>query len=142
MYRQIQNKNQRKPALAPKPANDTRWNRRHDETKRANIIMGDVCLTMKQLLGPDGDDYNLLTPEEKETQNIERLMYTDRDKMIMRQFEATSLDAKNFSLFTQEKGSTNAYLLFQVQYVLQRSRCASFEMASGKLCFSYYNIAV
>ena len=133
VYKQIQKKNQRNPALAPKPANDTRWNARHDESKRANIIMGDVCLTLKELLGPNGDDRNLLTPEEKRTENYDRLSYTDHDKLVLRQFEASAIDAKNFSLFTQEKGNTNAYLLFQVQYVLQCSRRDHFEMASGKL---------
>ncbi|KAL7474701.1 hypothetical protein ACHAW6_003559 [Cyclotella cf. meneghiniana] len=47
--RAIQKKNQHDMVLEPKPANDTRWNGCHDETKHANMIMGDVCLAIKEL---------------------------------------------------------------------------------------------
>ena len=94
--------------------------------------MGDVCLSLKELLRPDGDDCELLTAEEHKSGDIDRLSYTEDDKMVLRQFEATSLDAKAFSMFTQKKGNTNAYLLFQVQLVLKNSRRNSFTMPSGK----------
>ena len=128
VLRDIQKNRNRNPILTPKPCNDTRWNGRHDET---TFIMGDMCLTLDMLLGPNGDDHDLLTANEKETENYDRLCYTNDDKMVLRQFEATSADAKQFSLFTQEKGNTNAYLLFQIQMVLQRTRRDSFEMAEG-----------
>jgi hypothetical protein len=131
VLRDIQKNRNRNPILTPKPCNDTRWNGRHDETKRANIIMGDMCTTLEMLLEPNGDDHDLLTADEKETENYDRLCYTDDDKMVLRQFESTSADAKQFSLFTQEKGNTNAYLLFQIQMVLQRTRRDYFEMAEG-----------
>ena len=132
MYKNIQKKNDRKPMLVPKPANDTRWNARHDETQRANIIMGDICLALKELLSPHGDDFDLLTSEEMRAGDIDRLSYTDDDKMVLRQFEATAKDAKAFSMFTQKKGNTNAYLLLEVQLVLANSRRDSFTMPSGE----------
>ncbi len=132
VLREIQKKNLRDPALTPKPCNDTRWNGHHDETKRANIIMHDLCLANEELLGPGGADRNLLTPEEIEAENYSRLAHTERDQDVLQQFEATSADAKQFSLFTQEKGNTNAYILFQIQMVLQRTSSSTFEMPSGK----------
>ena len=132
VYKNIQKKNQRDPPLAPKPANDTRWNGRHDETQRANIIMGDLSLALKELLSPDGDDYDLLTLDEMRAGNIDRLSYTAEDKMVLRQFEAAAKDAKAFSMFTQKKGNTNSYLLFEVQLVLTNSRRDSFTMPSGE----------
>ena len=96
--------------------------------------MGDVCLAIKEMLRLDGEDHNLLTPAEVLTNDYDRLTYTDSGKMILRQFEATSADAKQFSLFVQEKGNTTAYLLFQIQMVLQWSKAEYFGMASSKLC--------
>ena len=81
VLRSVQKKHQREPTLTPKPCNNTRWNGRHDKTKHANIIMGDVCLTIKFLLRPNGDDRDLLTANEKEDENFDRLTYTDHDKM-------------------------------------------------------------
>ena len=47
------------------------------------MIMGDVCLAIKELLSPDGDDHDLLTPDEIANGDYDRLTYTDSDKMIL-----------------------------------------------------------
>jgi hypothetical protein len=49
--------------------------------------MGDICDTVDALLDPSGEDYNLLTSDEKEAKDKSRVSYTDDDKMILRQFE-------------------------------------------------------
>jgi hypothetical protein len=70
LYRGIQETHSRKPMLNPKPANDTRWNARIIETCRALEIMDDVQETNKTLLAEDGDNYNLLSEEEKQSGDI------------------------------------------------------------------------
>ena len=94
-YRQVQTKKERKPLLNPDPANETRWNGCIDEIIQANLIMGDVCDTVDALLDPSGDDYNLLTSDEKESKDKSRVSYTDDDKMILWQFEGAATPAKN-----------------------------------------------
>ncbi len=64
-YHDVKDKNACSPCLAPLPGKDTRWNLRQDETKRANIIMGDVCETLAGLLDVGGDDYDLLNADEE-----------------------------------------------------------------------------
>jgi hypothetical protein len=44
--------------------------------------MGNVCKTFEQLLAVDGDGYNKLMQEERESHNIDRLTYTPHDKMV------------------------------------------------------------
>jgi hypothetical protein len=48
--------------------------------------MGDVCDTVDALLDPSGDEYSLLTSEEKESVDMGCLSNTDDDKMILWQF--------------------------------------------------------
>jgi hypothetical protein len=121
--------------LNPKPANDTRWNARNIETCRALEIMDDVQETNKTLLAEDGDDYNLLSEEEKQSGDIERFTYTDDNIMTLRQWEAASDGAKYFSKFTQENGNTISYMLLEVQIALDNCRTEWFQMAAGKSCF-------
>ena len=64
IYKQIQKKTQHNPMLAPKQANEKRWNGCQDETKHADMTMGDVNYTIKELLSPDGDDFDMLTTKE------------------------------------------------------------------------------
>jgi hypothetical protein len=45
--------------------------------------MGDICDTVDTLLDPSGDDYSLLTSDEKAFGDISHLSYTDNDKMIL-----------------------------------------------------------
>ena len=82
------------------------------------------------LLGDDGDDHVLL---EKSSGGIDQLTYTYHDKMVLRQFEAAGLEAKLFSKFSQEKSSTFAYLLLEVQIVLRRS--TSSNLKCTKVCY-------
>ena len=124
----VQEKHKREPKLAPKPGNDTRWNSWHVEAERANLIMGDLCIANACLLDHDGDDYPLV---KLATDGIESLTYSDEEKMVIRQFEASGLEAKLFSKFSQERTSTYAYLLLEVQVVLQRSTSNTFEMHGG-----------
>eukprot|EP00956_Cyclotella_meneghiniana_P033656 scaffold98044_cov37-Cyclotella_meneghiniana.AAC.1 len=130
IYRGIMTRYNRCPQLMPKPAGDTRWDGRQDETRRANIIMGDVCKTFETLLAVDGDDYNELTEEEKTSGDITRLTYTPHDKMVLRQFEVSAMEAKYFSKYTQQHGNTNINLLLEIQMTLQNSRKDYFTMPS------------
>jgi hypothetical protein len=70
--------------LNPGQGNKTRWDNFIEEAKRAVTIMGDVCETNVKLLGPGGDDHNLLTPAEAAATDYSRLNYMDLDKMILR----------------------------------------------------------
>jgi hypothetical protein len=42
--------------------------------------MADICDTVDALLEPNGDDYNLLTSNEKATGDTSHLSYTEDDK--------------------------------------------------------------
>ncbi|KAL7536970.1 hypothetical protein ACHAWF_005621 [Thalassiosira exigua] len=83
VYRGIQEKKARDPCLVPDPANEVRWQSKYDETDRANIIMGDVSDSVTALLSPDGNDYSLLTDEERASEDTTRLAYTDRNKKVL-----------------------------------------------------------
>jgi hypothetical protein len=63
-YCNVQKSHSGKPMLKPDPGNKTHWDNLIEEAKRAVTIMGDVCETNIKLLGPGGDDHNLLTPAE------------------------------------------------------------------------------
>jgi hypothetical protein len=131
IYHGIQRKNNRKPMLNPKPGNDTRWDATVDETRRANIIMSDVAATLDILLAPDGDDYNMLNDNEKNSGNIERLSYSEHDIMVMRQYEASAMEAKYFSKFTQERGNSYSSMLLEIKIVLENCSSDYFGMHSG-----------
>jgi hypothetical protein len=49
----------------------------------------------------------------------------------LRQFEASSMGAKYFSKFTQERGNTSAYLMLEIQTVLLRCGSDIFPMHEG-----------
>ena len=132
IYQGIQRKNNRKPMLKPKPGNDTRWDATVDETRRAVIIMSDVTDTLDLLLSPDGDDYNMLNADEQDNGLTERLSYNERDVMVMRQYEATAMEAKYFSKFTQERGSSYSSLLLEIKMVLENCSGDYFAMHSGR----------
>ena len=82
VYHGIQIKNNRKPKLNPDPANETRWNATIDETIQANVIMGDICDTIDELVSPMGEDHYMLNRQELDDINFSRLTYTDHDIMI------------------------------------------------------------
>jgi hypothetical protein len=132
VYAGIQKKNNRQPMLKPKPGNDTRWDATVDEVHRANIIMSDVAATLDVLLAPDGDDYNLHNDEEKSNGNTERLSYDERDVMVLRQYEASAMEAKYFSKFTQERGNSYSSMLLEIKIALQNCSGDYFTMHSGK----------
>jgi hypothetical protein len=94
--------------------------------------MNDTCETLKMLLCEGGEDYNLLSPEEKATGNIDRLAYTDDDIDVLRQFEGAAFGAKYFSLFTQETGkNAYAYLLLHAVIAIKECRKDYFTMHEG-----------
>lgn len=101
IFRSVQERKGRTPPLGPDPANETRWGGTIDEVSRANMIMGDTMDTLDILLAPDGDDYSMLSPKEKETNDLSRFTYTDQDKKVLRQFEGASRPAKAFCKFLQ-----------------------------------------
>jgi hypothetical protein len=131
VLREIQREYGREPMLGPDPGNDTRWDSREDEARRATIIMHDLCKANFLMLSVGGDDHNLLTDEEKKSGDIDRLAYTAEEIMALRQFEASSMEAKYFSKFTQERGNTSAYLLLEIQTVLLRCGSDVFPMHEG-----------
>lgn len=94
--------------------------------------MGDICKANKKLLAPGGEDYFLLTANERNTGDISNHTYTDHDRMVLRQYEASALPAKGFSKFTQERGSSYAYLLLEIKITLQSCSCDYFSMNSGE----------
>jgi hypothetical protein len=80
VYHGIQFKNNRKPKLNPDPANETRWNATIDETIQANVIMGDICDTIDELVSPTGEDHYMLNRQELDDNNFSWLTYADRVK--------------------------------------------------------------
>ena len=136
-YRQVQTKKERKPLLNPDPANETRWNGCIDETIRANLIMGDICDTVDALLDPSGDDYNLLTSDEKESEDKSRVSYTDDDKMILWQFEGAATPAKMFSKFLQDRRNAPPYVLFEARMAIQSTSLNLYAIVSGKNCVGW-----
>ena len=136
-YRQVQTKKERKPLLNPDPANETRWNGCIDETIRANLIMGDICDTVDALLDPSGDDYNLLTSDEKESEDKSCVSYTDDDKTILRQFEGAATPAKIFSKFLQDRRNAPPYVLFEARMAIQSTSLNSYTIVSGKNCVGW-----
>jgi hypothetical protein len=133
VFLSIQKKRERKPLLKPNPSVETRWNSSIDETTRANLIMGDMCETMCVLLDRGGYDYDQLTTAEKSLGDKSRLTYTNRDKMILRQYEFAASPAKTFSLFTQDKKDTWSYILFAARIAVNTSREESFAILPGML---------
>jgi len=92
-FQNIQAKKERKPPLGSKPGNATRWQAKILEAERSNMIMGDMSECLAELYSPGGIDYGNLTSEEKTSGDLDRVMYTDEDKMILRQYEAAASPA-------------------------------------------------
>ena len=130
----VQTRKNRNPHLGPKPRNDTRWDSTYDETKRSNQITGDICDTNKSLLCEGGDDRDLLSTAEKNSNSYERLSYTSKDKTINRQYEGSAFPSRNFSKFLQDRRNTPSYVLFEGRLVVKETSAKWFAMHSGKLC--------
>jgi hypothetical protein len=96
--------------------------------------MADICDTVDDLLEPNGDDYNLLTRDEKSNGETNRLPYTKDDKKILRQFEGAATSAKMFSKFLQDRRNAPPYVLFEAKMTIQSTSANSFAIVSGKLC--------
>jgi hypothetical protein len=101
---------------------------------RANLIMADICDTVDALLEPNGDNYNLLTSDEKATGDTSHLSYTEDDKKILWQFEGAATSAEMFSKFLQDRRSAPPYVLFEARMAIQSTSAKSFAIVSGKLC--------
>ncbi len=68
----VQERHERKPKLSPDLAGETRWNGVIDETVRANMIMGEMCETIMELLDVGGEDCGLLTADEVSMRSVQR----------------------------------------------------------------------
>jgi len=88
--------------------------------------MGDICDTNAILLSPDGDNYGLLTDEEKEKSDISQLAYTERDKKALRQYEGAAVAAKAFSKLSQGRRNTSPYMLFGAHLAVQQTTASYF----------------
>ena len=77
-------------------------------------------------------DYHLLTAEERKSGDIDRLIYTEDDKMVLCQWEASAMEALYFSKFTQERGNSYSYLLLEIKTTIYRMHRDWFEMSAGK----------
>ena len=100
-FQDVQTMKERKPPLGTEPANTTRWQAKHLEVDRSNMIMGDMSECLAELYSQGGIDYGNLTPEEKETGILDRVMYTVHDKMILRQYESAALPAASSASFSK-----------------------------------------
>jgi hypothetical protein len=140
VYRAIQKKNGRNPCLVPLPGNDTRWNSRQVEVGRYLMTEGDQLETSMQLLSKGGDDYCLLNDTEKKTSDLNRFIVSDHEKMILCQWEASAMLAKYFSKFTQDQRNTQAYMLLEIQIVLDHAKRNYFEMSNGT--FASYSLLI
>jgi hypothetical protein len=132
VYRSVQERNVRKPKLSPDPAGETRWNGVIDETVRANMIMGDMCETIMELLDVGGEDCGLLTANEVSLEDYSRLSYTDEEKMILCQFEGAATAAMVFSKFTQDGQDVWSYVLFSARLAIHQSKTDTFTIVQGK----------
>ena len=136
IYCDIQTENNPTPMLLPDPENETRWNGLIDETVRANIIMGDICAAISILLSSGGNDRDLLTSSEIASNDFSRVSYTDRDKVVLQQFEGASIPAKKFSKFTQDDREVWSYVLYESRLTIALSREESFTVVAGVYCAS------
>lgn len=132
VLREVQEKKGRLPILAPDPAAEVRWNSFVDEAKRACEMMGDLGDTIDVLLAKDGDDYDLLTQEEKQSGDTSRLTYTACNKKILRQYEGAATPGKMFSKFLQDRRNTVSYVLIEARLAVQSASSDWFPIHSGK----------
>ncbi len=97
------------------------------------LIMVDICDTVDALLDPSGDDYSLVTSEEKASGDMSPLSYADDDKTILWQFEAAVTPAKMSSKSLQDRRYASLYVLFEDRMAIQSTSANSFAIVSGKL---------
>ncbi len=128
----MQERHERKPKLSPDPAGETQWNGVIDETVWANMIMGDMCETIMELLNVGGEDHGLLTADEVSSEDYSRLSYTHDEKMILCQFEGAATAAKVFSKFTQDGQDAWSYVLFSDRLAIHQSKTDTFTIVQGK----------
>jgi hypothetical protein len=122
--------------------NKTRWNGLIDKPVRANIIMRDICAALTALLSPGGSDHDSLTAAEIVSNDFSRVVYTKRDKAVLRQFEGASMPAKKFSKFTQDNREALPYVLYENRLTIASSRKESFTIMSGVYCIFHVLCAI
>jgi hypothetical protein len=132
VFRDVQSSNGRKPLLSPNPAGDTRWGGFIEETVAFNKFAGDMSEANAKLLSPGGDDYNLLSAEEKEAEDTSSYAHTEEDKVVLRMFEGASAPTMSFLKFTQDNKNAFSYVLFQSRLAIAQSREDSFAIVPGK----------
>jgi hypothetical protein len=128
----VQTDNGRCPLLLPNPAGETRWGGCIEETENFNRMAGDLTEANAKLLGPDGPDRGMLTEEEAVKEDLSRLTVTDREKMVLCQFEGASGPTMTFLKFTQDNRNAFSYMLFHSKLAVAMSRNDSFTIHPGK----------
>lgn len=116
-YRKVQSEKGRKPELAPDPAVVTRWNSYIDECDRAQKIMGDMNLTLNQLISTGGADYNVSMSNNEKNE----LTYNENDITVIRQFVGAASPARALTKFFQDNRNAFSYTLIEIRMALQQS---------------------
>jgi hypothetical protein len=101
------------------------------------IREGKIRYVVDALLDPSGDDCNLLTSDEKHSEDKSRVSYTDDDKMILWQFEGAATPAEMFSKFLQDRRNAPPYVLLEARMAIQSTSSNSFAIVSGKYCVGW-----
>lgn len=83
--------------------------------------MGDMSDSLAILLAVGGDDYGMLTEDEKMTHDVTRLSYTDEDKTAIRQYEGAAQPAKQLCKFLQDNRNAWPYVTFELQVAIQQT---------------------
>lgn len=138
VFQDVQKRKGRDPSLCPDPGNDVRWNSSVEEAARSNMIMGDVEDAQNVLLASDGDDYDLLANEEKESGDTSHLTQTPHNKKILRQFEGAATPAKTFSKFLQDGEHSPPYVLIEARLAIQSASADYFSIVSGTVFIVCY----
>ena len=89
------------------------------EVVLVNKIMGDLCYTQEILFSPEGMDYEMLSEEERATNDTRKYSHTDRDKKGLRQFEGVATPAKRLCKFFQDTRNTWQYVTFEIWLAIQ-----------------------
>ena len=85
--------------------------RGQEQLQKINICWGQTDSTNISLLSKGGDDRDLLTTDERNENNYNRLSYINKVTSINRQYEGAAYPGRNFSKFIQDRRNTSPYVL-------------------------------
>jgi hypothetical protein len=106
---------------------------------RANHIMGDLCEVNNILLAPNGEDFAMAKESERESNNLNRLTYTQDDKKILRQSEGAAGSAKHLSLLLQDRSTLGAIYSSQFDLSLKQTTSESFTIVADISHMGYFS---